>query len=144
MEAHSMEIRKCVIRAIEEGKLTQEEIAEQFGVSSRWVRWLYQRWLTTGKLEPLPHGGGFPPKITPEIDQRLRDYLAEHPDATLAEIRTGCGLSVSMSAICQALKRLGLGRKKKVVFASERQRPDVQAERLVWKHKTCQIDAPIA
>ena len=141
MEAHSMEIRKRVIRAIEEGELTQEEIAEQLGVSSRWVRWLYQRWLKTGKMEPLPHGGGFPAKITPEVDRQLREYLKEHPDATLAEIRTDCGLSVSLSAICQALQRLGLGRKKKVVFASERERPEVQAKRLTWKHKTCQIDA---
>ena len=141
MKAHSMEIRECVIRAMEKGELTQEEIAELFGVSSRWVRWLYQRWLTTGKLEPLPHGGGFPPKITPAVELQLREYLEEHPDATLAEIRRDCGLSVSLAAICQALQRLGLRRKKKVVFASERERPEVQAKRLAWKHKTCQIDA---
>ena len=132
MEAHSMEIRKCVIRAIEAGELTEEEIAEQFGVSSRWIRGLYQRWQKTGTMEPLPHGGGFPAKITPAVDQQLREYLTEHPDATLAELRRSCGLSVSLSAICQALQRLGLRRKKKVVFASERERPDVQAKRLTW------------
>ena len=64
MEVHSMETRINVIRACEEGELTQEEIAEQFGVSSRWVRWLYRRWLDTGRVEPLPHGGGFPVSYT--------------------------------------------------------------------------------
>jgi transposase/transposase-like protein len=141
MEVHSMETRNNVIRACEDGELTQEEIAEQFGVSSRWVRWLYRRWLDTGRVEPLPHGGGFPAKITPEIEQLLRQYVHQHSDATLAEIRVGCGLKVSLTAIWKALKRLGLSRKKKVVHASEQDRPDVQAKRQEWRHKTCQINA---
>lgn len=141
MEAHSMETRRGVIRAIEEGDLTQEEIADRFGVSSRWVRGFYRRWCETGQMEPLPHRGGFPPKITPEVDQQLRDYIQQHSDATLAETQAGCGLAVSLSAICQALKRLGLGRKKKVMHASEQDRPDVQKKRRIWRHRTCQIDA---
>lgn len=141
MEAHSIETRRNVIRAIEEGDLTQEEIADRFQVSSRWVRGFYRRWRETGQMEPLPHGGGFPPKITAEVDQQLREFIQQHSDATLAEIRTGCHLTVSLSAICQALKRLGLGRKKKVLHASEQDRPDVQHKRRVWKHRTCQIEA---
>lgn len=139
MKAHSMELRECVIRAIEEGELTQEEIAEEFGVSSRWVRWFNRRRLTTGLIGPLPHGGGPVPKVTPAVDERLREFVQQHPDATLAEIRTGCSLTVSLSAICQALKRLGWRRKKKVLRAAERDDPKVQAKRVVWKHRTCQV-----
>lgn len=141
MKMHSMEIRRCVLRAISDGELTQEEIAEQFGVSSRFVRRLWKRWRGTGSLAPLPHGGGFRPKITPEVERQLIDYAQQHPDATLAEIRVGCRLSVSLPSICDALKRLGLQRKKKIAVAAERERPDVQAKRLTWKHKTYQIDA---
>lgn len=139
MRAHSMEIRECIIRAIEESGLTQEEIAEEFGVSSRWVRWFNQRRLTTGLIGPQPHGGGPSAKITPAVDEQLREFVKQHPDATLAEIRSGCGLTVSVSAICQALKRLGLRRKKKVLRAAERDQPGVQAKRLIWKHRTCQV-----
>lgn len=141
MKAYSIETRKAVIRAVQEGKLTQEEIADLFGVSSRWVRIVYSRWVSTGRLEPLPHAGGYRPKITLEIAARLGEYIKQHPDAYLFEIRRDLGLSVTLSAICQALKRLNLPRKKKVMFASERDRPDVQAKRVKWKHRTCQIDA---
>lgn len=141
MEAHSMETRRNVLRAILEGKLTQDEIAEQFGVCSRWVRLLHTRWLRTGRIDPSPHGGGYPPKITLEKEQQIRQFLQQHPDATLAEIRAGCDLSVSLVAIWKALKRMGWTRKKKVVHASEQDRPDVQEKRRKWKHKTCQVNA---
>jgi transposase len=101
MKAFPMETRRAVMRAVEEGKLTQEEIADLFGVSSRWVRFLYQRWVSTGRLEPLPHAGGSPPKFTPEVDERVRAYLKQHPDAYLFEIKRDCGLSVTLAAICQ-------------------------------------------
>ena len=119
MKTHSMGIRRSVLRAIEDCELTQEEIAEQFGVSSRFVRRLWKRWRETGSLEPLPHGGGFRPKITPEVDRQLVGYVQQHPDATLAEIRVGCGLSVSLPSIRDALKRLGLPRKKMISVAAE-------------------------
>lgn len=141
MRAHSMEIRSSIFRAVQEGKLTQEEIAALFGVSSRFVRRLSERWRETGSLEPMPHGGGPALKMTLEIDRKLTDFLQQHSDATLKEIRVGCGLNVSLPAICNALKRLGLSRKKKVPVAAERQRPDVQAKRLDWEIKTSQIDS---
>lgn len=141
MKAYSMDLRRAVIKAIQDGKLTQEEIGRLFGVSSRWVRDLKRRWLATSRFEPLPHGGGPRPKITKEDEVRVRDYLEQHPDAYLHEIKKNCGLGVTLAAICQLLKRMNLRRKKKVPVASERERPDVQAKRTKWKHKTCQIDA---
>lgn len=140
VHVHSMETRQNVLRAILAGKLTQEEIAEQFGVCVRWVRLLYQRWRTTGRIEPLPHGGGFRPKITREVEQKMREFLQRCPDATLDEIRTACGISVSLAAICKRLKRMGLTRKKKSVHATERDRPDVQEKRRKWRLKTARAD----
>lgn len=140
MAAHSMETRKNVLRALLKGELTQDEIAEQFGVCVRWVRLLYHRWMTTGRIEPSPHGGGFPPKITAEKEQQIRAFLQQCPDATLEEIRTACGLSVSLAAICKALKRMGLPRKKKDTHASEQDQPEVQEKRRKWKFKTARAD----
>lgn len=140
VHVHSMETRQNVLRAILTGKLTQDEIAEQFGVCVRWVRLLYQRWIKTGRIDPLPHGGGFRPKITPEIEQKMREFLQKCPDATLEEIRNACEIAASLAAICKRLQRMGLPRKKKSFHATEQDRPDVQEKRRKWKLKTARAD----
>lgn len=135
MKAHSLEMRKRVIELANEGKYSQEHIAEILGASSRWIRRVLRRWRETGSAELLPHAGGPPPKVTRQVQEQLREFAAEYPDATLEEFRQGCGLSVSLVAICRALQRLGLRRKKKVTQATEQDRPDVQAKRRTWKRK---------
>lgn len=141
MKAHSMEIRECVMRAVDEGELTQGEISHYFGVGPRWVRTLTRRRQETGSIAPLPHGGGPQPKITPEVDEQLKEFFVQHVDATLQEAKIGCGLQVSLSAICRALQRLGLTRKKKTTHATERDCPEVQAKRRHWKRQMRRIDA---
>lgn len=44
--------------------------------------------------------------------RKLKDWVRRHPDATLAEIKTGMGLSLSIAAIDRAVKVLGLTLKK--------------------------------
>jgi transposase len=132
MKAHSKEFREHVMQAVDKGEFTQEEIARVFGVNVRWIRKLIVRRRETGSLAPSPHRGGPPPRFTPEIDERLREFIAEHADATLKEIREGLPLDVSLNAISKALRRLGFTRKKKVTHATERDRPDVQAKRRTW------------
>lgn len=140
MRAISMEIRERVMQAVDEGVLTQKQIGHLFGVTVRWVRKLIQRRRETGSIESSPHAGGPKPVFTPEVDEQLKAFVAQHPDATLQEIKLGCGLSVSLAAICKALKRLRLTRKKKVTHASEQDRPDVQADRRRWKRRVRRID----
>lgn len=132
MKAHSTEMRKRVIELSEEGKHPQEHIAEIMGASSRWIRRVLRRWRETGSVEPAPHAGGPPPKITSPVQQQIREFLTDKPDATLAEITEACGLSISPSGLCEALQRMGLPRKKKVLHADERDRPDVQKKRRSW------------
>lgn len=140
MRAYGMEFREAVLRAVDGGKLTRREIALLFGVNDRWLRKLIQRRRETGSAAPKPHAGGPAPKIGPAGRERIRRFVAEHPDATLAEIAAGCDLPVSQQAICHALQKLGLRRKKKVLHASERDRPDVQAEREDWRRTQGELD----
>jgi len=42
MEAYSMDLRERVMVAVEEGVVTRKEIAESFGVTTRWIRKLVQ------------------------------------------------------------------------------------------------------
>ncbi|MCA8997151.1 MAG: hypothetical protein KDA80_09195, partial [Planctomycetaceae bacterium] len=74
-------------------------------------------------------------------DEQLCEFITQHPDATLKEIREGCQLPVSLTAISHALRRLGFTRKKKVTHATERDRPDVQARRRNWQRRKRKMDA---
>lgn len=140
MKAHSMEFRARVIQAVDKGEFTQEEIAQVFGVNARWIRKLMARRRETGSVAPLPHRGGPAPQFTPEVDERLREFMAQHPDALLREIREDCSLAVSLTALSNALRRLGFTRKKKVTHAAEQDRPEVQARRRTWRRKERKMD----
>lgn len=140
MKAHSMEFRESVMQAVDKGEFTQEEIARVFGVNARWIRKLKARRRETGSVAPLPHRGGPSPKFTAEVEERLREFVTRRPDAFLREIRKGCSLAVSLTALSNALRRLGFTRKKKVTHAAEQDRPEVQAKRRTWRRKERKMD----
>jgi transposase len=116
MEAFSMDLRQRVWDAVnrrhETGE-TIEAIAKRFQVSEPWIYKLQRRFAAEQTLEPMPHGGGQPLKVTEELAQRLCDKIREQPDATLAELRDHLGIRGSIMAVFRALKRLGVSRKKK-------------------------------
>jgi transposase len=90
----------------------------------RWVR-EYRR---EGKRAPKVYRHGFVSLLDEDDGAVLRQLVEEQPDATLAEYATRfearTGWAVSLPSVCRALKRWGLKRKKKSVWASEQQRPD--------------------
>ena len=139
MKPYSMDLREGILRQLKHGKLTQEEIAEVFGVSESSVQRLARRYRDTGTVAPdrigRPVGTGTIPLA------QLNDFVAEHPDATLKEIKQGCHRKESLVGIWKALRRLGLSRKKKVLHASEQDRPDVQKKRRQWKRISRQLSA---
>jgi transposase len=61
-----MDLRERVVRAVDAGEGTQEQIAKRFFVSSRWIRSLLARRAATGSIAPKPHGGGRKPLIQGE------------------------------------------------------------------------------
>src|SRR5207237_7531256 len=83
----------------------------------------------TAWARPRPQGGGCSSEVAPEDLERLRYLVRQHPDATLEELRQRLGVACSTMAICRALKKLRLPRKKKVPRAQEQDRPDVQERR---------------
>ena len=80
-------------------------VADRFDVSRSWVRRLKQRLRETGDAGPRPYGGGRPRQIDPG---KVAALVQEKPDALLTELRDGLGLRCSPSAICTALKELGI------------------------------------
>ena len=89
---------------------------------------------------PEPHRGGPPPALGPGDLQRLADLVREQPDATLEQLKQRGGFQCSLKTLWYALDRLGLTRKKKSLHAEQRDRPDVQAKRDVFRQEVGTIE----
>ena len=112
MHADSLDLRERVVRAVDRGEWTQQQIAERFGVSTAWIKKLLKQRRETGSIAPRPHGGGRRPKYEGRVLKRLEQELRRQPDATLEELRDRTRRDASVMAVYRALKRLGSRRKK--------------------------------
>lgn len=116
MKAYSNDLRRKVVAAYERGQHSQREIAELFGVSPATVRNFMRRKRERGSPDQLPRAGGAQARIGEAARLELRQLIASAPDATLEEARQHlarkAGVSVGLSAVCRALAKLGLPRKK--------------------------------
>jgi transposase len=114
--AYSVDLRERVVRAFEVGDLTDEEVAEIFGIGEatvhRWKRLKREK----GSLAPRQHRSGNPATIGPERWDLIRQIVKDEPDLTIQEIADEfwrrSGKQVSRSAMCRTLIKLGLTRKK--------------------------------
>ena len=110
MRAYSLDLRERVLAALDAGAKTRG-VGAKFTVSESWVRRLVQTRRETGRVAPATQRHGPPPAWAADAD-RLRAAVAESPDATLAEYRRRLGLGYGRSALSNALRALGLVRKK--------------------------------
>jgi len=129
MTPYSQDLRQRILETIQRREGSLRQIAQRFLVSLSFVVRLLQTYRRTGSIQPQPHRGGNPAALGPEDLERLRDLVREQPDATLEELRQWLGVACSTMAICRALKKLRLPRKKKVPRAQDQDRPDVQQRR---------------
>ncbi len=106
---YAQDLRDRVLAAYDRGMKTKQ-IADVFQVSPAWARRVKQRRRETGETTPRPMGGATVVKIDLA---RLAELVRQRPDATLAELRVMLGVDCVESAVCMALKRLGLSFKKR-------------------------------
>ena len=111
MRAYSMDLRERVWADCRAG-LPTAAVATKYTVSPAWVRRLKQRQKATGSIAPRPPSPGRPSRLAPH-EARVRDAVRDDPDATLAELRARLDLRVSLGALFNYLRRLGLSFKKK-------------------------------
>lgn len=104
--AYSADLRERVLLACERREGSRDEIARRFRVAASTL----YAWLNTSRAEGrrrVPVGGQA---------AMLVELVAEQNDATLAEyadqLAARTGIRRSLAAVCRALKRLGLVRKK--------------------------------
>ena len=112
MAAYSMDLRERVVRALDAGEGTQEQIAQRSSVSSRWIRGLLARRAATGSIAPRPNAGGRNKLIQGEVAESLRAAVKNAPDATLEELRATIGFGGCLMTIWRAIERLKITRKK--------------------------------
>lgn len=114
MKAYSLDFRKRLFSY----SLTHtvRETAAVFRVSPNTVHLLRKRFFETGQLAPRPPGAAHPRVVSAEGELFLRALLCEETDLTLEQLREryadAYGITVSMGAMYDTLKRLGLTLKK--------------------------------
>ncbi len=114
MKQYSVDLRERLLGAIDAG-LSQAEASRLFGVGTSTItRWRTLR-ATTGTLTPKPRAGR-PPTIAPVQAAALREQVAQHADATLAEHcrrwAADQSVTVSVATMSRAIRRLGITVKK--------------------------------
>jgi len=110
-----MDLRKRVVEAYsqEPARGLQASLAKRFGVSPAWVCGLLRRYRQTGDYGPLKTRRGRKGVFVGRRREQLEELVAQHPDATLAELRDRTGANCSLAAIYKTLQRLGYRRKKR-------------------------------
>lgn len=107
--AKSQDLRDRVIALRDAGRSTAA-VAALMGVSRSWVRRVMQVRRESGRTAALPRGGWRYQKVDPD---RLRELVEQQPDATAQEFHARLGVDCSVSAVDDALRRLGLTYKKR-------------------------------
>ena len=67
--------------------------------------------------------------------------IAEHPDATLKQLKEWGGFACTLTTLWRTLRRFRLTYKKKTLHAGERDTPEVQAKRRRYRAKVRRIEA---
>jgi transposase len=106
MQAYSIDLRKKVIKFIEEGN-SQQSATKIYSLNKATVNRWWQRYKKEGHVNPRVNLGR-----KPKIDRaELKKYVDAHPDSRLYDI--SLKFMVSVNAIHRWLKKLGYSYKKK-------------------------------
>ncbi|MEE3719845.1 helix-turn-helix domain-containing protein [Tumidithrix elongata RA019] len=105
--AYSEDLRKCIIKAHEEGQQSVRALAQRFQVGKSFVSQLIQRYQQTGSYAAKPHGKGEKPQIGEEDLNWLKAKVIEKNDSTLEELcrmlESERDIQVSQPTMCRAL-----------------------------------------
>ena len=116
MEPLSLAVRRRIIELFQ-SNLEGDDVAVVMACSPAAARRVWQRFRENGRVEPLPHGGGHPPKLDDEQKKQvLGELVAQKPDAFCRELadelHSRTGVRVCRQTVGTWLKELGLTRKK--------------------------------
>ena len=115
-QAYSNDLRRKLLEAHEQGRGTLEELAEEFGVSLGYAKKISAALRRTGRMELTEQRHGRINQVTPLVQERLREWLRQQPDRTLAELqrqlREQRQVSLSIPRLWVVLRQMKLRLKK--------------------------------
>ncbi|MFB3127942.1 MAG: hypothetical protein ACE1Z8_10710 [Candidatus Acidiferrales bacterium] len=115
-QAYSNDLRRKLLEAHEQGRGTLEELAEEFGVSLGYAKKISAALRRTGRMERTEQRHGRINQVTPLVQERLREWLRQQPDRTLAELqrqlREQMYVSLSIPRLWVVLRQMKLRLKK--------------------------------
>jgi transposase len=106
-----MDLRERVMADVD-GGMKVEDAATKYRVSVGWIGKLKRIRKQTGGIAPIKQRVSHVTKLDDALPQ-LEQLVQKQPDATLKELRDSLGLTVGVSTIWRALKRLQYTFKKK-------------------------------
>jgi transposase len=114
--AYSNDLRRKFLQAYEKGKGTLQELADQFEVSLGWAKKISAARTRTGQVERPPWRRGPKSRVTPAVEEYLREQIRRQSDLTLVELQQQLqqarGLRLSIGRLWLALQQMGLRLKK--------------------------------
>jgi transposase len=114
--AYSNDLRRKFLQAYEKGKGTLQELAGRFEVSLGWAKKISARRTRTGEIDLARWRPGPKSRVTPAVQNWLREQIHQRPDLTLVELQQQLqqvqGLRLSMGRLWWALQQMGLRLKK--------------------------------
>ena len=115
-QAYSNDLRRKLLEGHEQGRGTLEELAEEFGVSLGYAKKISAALRRTGRMERIEQRHGRINQVTPLVQERLREWLRQQPDRTLAELqrqlREQRQVSLSIPRLWVVLRQMKLRLKK--------------------------------
>lgn len=116
--AYSEDLRRRVIEAYEAKEGSQRQLAQRFKVSLSFVRNLLRHYRTNGQISAKRRGGYLEPTIGDEHLTIIKSLFEAKNDLLLKELcarfRERTGISVSITTMHRAVKKIGFTPKKKL------------------------------
>lgn len=116
--AYSVDLRKRIVDAVRQRKLTLQQAADTFEVGVSTVQRYLRRYHQEGDLTPRTSPGR-PRALPDEQEQAFRQQILEQHDLTLEQHAAlweeTTGVRVSAATMCRCIAKLGMTRKKEPI-----------------------------
>ena len=115
-KAYSLDLRRKVFAAWQQGQQSQAAVGARFGVSESFVSDLAALHRQTGDVVARPKGGGRHSLATSAAREHLGGLVASHGSHTIAEHHASmvaAGFAMSAATVGRMLLWMGLTRKKR-------------------------------
>lgn len=114
---YSDDLRRKLLEAHQRGEGSLPELARRFSVSAGWASKISSQFFQSGKMERQPgQRRGRASKFNEEIRQKLKSWIGQQPDLTLAELQSRlqreCELKASVGRLWAVLREMGMRLKK--------------------------------